>query len=155
MLPAFASAGSKATPAPPGCSPKIPSARPSHWRRLDTELAPHGARAIRLCQYLGLNGTPRKRLIAEALVSSPRTVSKLIGDLDALPKAIGGTVACGTDDGAEIVAYVRYATNGVVPIVIASNGCLAATNGHYTASDIGPNARKLNRLMARLLRPLR
>lgn len=138
----------------PHCSAKTPNSRSVHRSVLDRELAPHGATSIELCKYSGLNGRPRKSLIAKASVTSRRTVATMTRYLDALPKATSGTVACGVVDGSETVAYLTYPNERPIPIEIETSGCLNASNGYYTASQTGPSAPKLTRLMTRLLKPV-
>lgn len=125
-----------------------------HWDLLSTELAPPGANSIRLCQYSGMNSKPRYSLIAEALITSPGTVSMMVRYLSALPKQASGTYSCGTVDGAETIAYLRYRNHGSVGISLETGGCDDASNGHYSLSEFGPYAVKLDEMMAQLVKPV-
>ena len=63
----------------------VPFRRGSRWPVSQSELAPAGASAMRLCRYAGLDAHPRFKLERSALHASPSFVGTIASELDRLP----------------------------------------------------------------------
>ncbi len=109
------------------------------WAPAMKQLAPAGARAIRLCGYDGLNARPRFKLAASALIHNRKVVGELVSEFDALPSLRPGAYACPDDDGSEIVALLAYPDGHEVTISASVTGCSVVSNGDVTrTADDGP-----------------
>jgi hypothetical protein len=125
---------------PGQCYRSAPARLPANkWSRARRELAPHGAAAIRLCRYAGLNAHPPLTLLRSSLHIGPRLVRKLVHEFDELPPFAPGAVACPMDDGSQIVALLAYPDGHAAKISVALRGCASVTNGDVvrTASGVG------------------
>lgn len=112
------------------------------------QLAPTGAKAIRLCGYDGLNAKPRFKLAASALIRNWRVVGELVSEFDALPALRPGAFACPDDDGSQIIALLAYPEGHEVTISASVTGCSVVSNGDVARSAAyGPPG---PRLMAQL-----
>jgi hypothetical protein len=114
---------------PAQCAAKAPIELPVNaWAPARKELAPPGARAIRLCRYNALGTRPPRGLARSALVTSNAAVKAIVSELDQLPPIPRG-LFCPVDDGAEIEALLAYAGGNGVVVQIDLSGCGAISNG--------------------------
>jgi hypothetical protein len=99
------------------------------WAPARKQLAPPGAKAIRLCRYNALGRLPLRGLARSALVTSARTVKSIVSELDALPALPRRPLSCPADDGAEIDALLAYPDGNGVFVQIDLTGCATVSNG--------------------------
>jgi hypothetical protein len=124
-------APSAAAKQPPLCHTKAPQqVAPNSWEPTQTQLAPTGVSAIRLCRYTGLNDHPRLRIARATLVSRQVWITRLVRRFNALPPPPPGATACPADFGTEIVALLSYPDGHTVTISVNLTGCSSATNGN-------------------------
>jgi hypothetical protein len=127
---ALASAAAQASSTTPAqCAAKAPIELPVNaWAPARKQLAPPGAKAIRLCRYNALGTRPLRGLAHSALVTSSATVKAIVNELDQLPR-IPRAVFCPADNGAEIDALIAYADGNGVIVQIGLTGCVIVSNG--------------------------
>lgn len=127
--PADAATAAQSTTSPcPATHPVAVAAGPS--TSAQQQLAPGGADAIHLCEYSGLNATPRLALIGSAVISDSGTIASLISQYNALPVPPAGPEVCPLDDGSQIVAHLTYSDGDSVMIVAHETGCQDVTNNY-------------------------
>ena len=120
------------------CHTKAPQQVPANgWAAAQSQLAPPGASAIRLCRYSGLNDHPRLRVVRATLLTRQVWVQKLIREFDDLPAPPPGPTACPADLGTEIVAQIAYPDGHAVTISVEMTGCVTVTNGSVTRTAAG------------------
>jgi hypothetical protein len=102
-----------------------------------TALVPDGSRQLMLCRYGALTGTGPSALAAQKLVQDQSTVSGLAAEFNGLPAPPAGPVACPDDNGSEIVAYFRYASDVDSPVAVNLSGCEGVTNGYVNRTAAG------------------
>lgn len=124
---------------PAGCARRSPvRLRAESWSLARRELAPAGARAIRLCRYSGLNRHRRLALVRSVALSAPGLVGELVREFDELPSQQPGTaIVCPTDDSSQIVALLAYPGGRVVTIAVHLRGCEPVTNGSVDRAAAG------------------
>jgi|SRR5579884_1823120 len=142
---AVAAVALAATPRTPACPPTDKKALKSTRAGADQMLVPGAPRTLLLCRYSGTNSRAVgvDRLLSSRYVTSARTVSRLAGELNALPPATGA-YACPNDNGSAIIARFRYAKGGSDPVTVGLSGCEVVTNGHLHA--IGDGKPVINQL---------
>jgi hypothetical protein len=125
-------------PKPAACSARSPrDVAPNRWAPAQTQLAPAGVRAIRLCRYAGLNARQPLKLTRSVLVDDGRMARRLQRELDALPSFPPGPVACPFDDGSQIVTRLAYRGGHRVTIALGLGGCARVTNGSVVRTAYG------------------
>jgi len=123
-------AAQASTTTPPKCAQKALIELPVNaWAPARKQLAPPGAKAIRLCRYNALGTLPVRGLARSALVTSARTVKAIVSELDALPAPPRRPLSCPADDGAEIDALLAYPGGNGVFVQIDLTGCATVSNG--------------------------
>jgi len=123
---------------PAQCAAKAPIELPVNaWAPARKQLAPPGAKAIRLCRYNALGTRPPRSLARSALVTSSATVKAIVSELDQLPR-IPRAIFCPADTGAEIDALIAYADGNGVLVQISLSGCTIVSNGSV-ARWVGPS----------------
>jgi hypothetical protein len=127
---------------------------PERWAAARAELAPAGARWVRLCRYSGLNAEPRLSLVSSRLIDDRALVSELLGELDRLPAPPSGGVACPDDDGSQIALILAYPDGQQVTITVGLTGCNMVTNGtaQRTALGVGSSSASRPQLIVQLER---
>lgn len=123
---------------PARCAAKTPrQIAPNSWAPAQTQLAPAGPTAVRLCRYSGLNDHPKLRLVRTLERTDAALLTKLVREFDALPPPPLGVTACPVDLGDEIVAHLAYPGGHAVTISVGLSGCHAVTNGDLPRSASG------------------
>jgi hypothetical protein len=141
-------AGTLATARPGQCAGKPPARIGFNpWPAARAELAPAGARAIRLCRYSPVPS----RLVKSVLIARLATVRSLVRQFDRLPP-FAGTFNCPVDDGSQIVALLAYPRGHRVAIEVRLRGCNAVSNGDLTRTALGRPGQPGPALLARLKR---
>jgi hypothetical protein len=122
-------AASAAAKSPPLCHTKAPqTVAPNSWAPSQTQLAPPGAGAIRLCRYTPLSA--HQKIARATLLRRQVWVAKLIREFNVLSPPPSGTVACPADLGLMIVALLAYPDGHTVTILMDASGCTTVTNGN-------------------------
>jgi hypothetical protein len=137
-------AAQASTTTPARCAGKAPIELPVNaWAPAHKQLAPPGAKAIRLCRYNALGTRPLRGLARSALLTSARTVQAIVSELEALPAFPRRPLSCPADDGAQIDALLAYAGGNGVLVQIDLTGCTTVSNGSVVrwagSTDAGRN----------------
>src|SRR5206468_411609 len=116
-------ANAAAAKPPPLCHTKAPqSVAPNTWAPTQTQLAPAGAGAIRLCRY-----SLRRTIARGTLLRRQVWVGKLVREFNVLRPMPSRVVACPADLGPLIVALLAYPDGHAVTISTDASGCQTVT----------------------------
>ena len=104
-----------------GTVPLLPVSSPTPTKRT-AGFIKSGALSVLIEQFGGLNDQPPMRLIAFARIKDAGVISKLVGQLNALP-APPGLISCPFDDGSYVLLTFTYATGDSTPVKVDASGC--------------------------------
>jgi hypothetical protein len=117
-------------------------------------LVPHGARAMLLCRYRGVNPSPDEAgtLAASRPIKKRAAVKRLAREFNALrPIPPGsGVTACPADDGSKVIAFFHYAHSPDDPVTADLRGCRSVTNGQIVRSALSDSGDRLLRHLGKL-----
>jgi hypothetical protein len=102
-------------------------------------LVPHGATALIVCRYNGMNalgGAPQWGLRGAGASDDPRQVRRIAAALDAL-RPTHGVRSCPMDDGSAVNATFAYGSPPGVTVTIDTGGCNVISNGHVRRLGLG------------------
>ncbi len=142
--------------APARCPIHPPQQVRNRWSATRSELAPKGAREIRLCRYSKVEPGSGSKLLESKLVRKRATVDELVNEFDQLV-AENGAYSCPADLGSQILARLAYPDRHRDTISVDLSGCQSVSNGHLfrtaaSAPGYNPAGARLASQLRRLTR---
>jgi hypothetical protein len=129
LLLAVATEATGATAQSPRCDqqwryPRLHTSWPPARRRV----LPPGASAVRICRYLGLNTRHPGGLGQSVVITRPREIQRLAGELNHLRLGSLGA-KCPADDASIIIILASYPHQRTLTIQVDLRGCNDVSNG--------------------------